>query len=107
MSEKQDPNLSLERTVGKLEGVVSTLARVVERLEDTMNGKIDQEQGKAIAKEVVEDHEEKLHPQSPQKLGGITLKIGKETMGKLGLWGAAAGGGGYTIFQMIEKLLGQ
>jgi len=100
-----DPQLTLARAVGRLEGVIGELSNEIKGLRDDMKSKVDEKQSEGIAAKQVAEHEKRLHKKNSIP-PGATLRIDGALIKKLLPWVIGAGGGGWAGFELISKILG-
>lgn len=104
--ENNDPQLTLARAVGKLEGVIGELSSEIKGLRTDMKNKIDEKQSKSIAKAQVTEHEDRLH-RKDIGTSGVLIRADGAVVKRLIPWVAGAGGGTLGIWALLEKFLGQ
>lgn len=105
MSES-DHTFQLAQSVGSLERAVNSLEKTIDGFRLDMKDKIDERQGEAIANKVVGQHVKDLHPKDSIPPGGMSIKISKSLLAKIGIWVAGLGGSGFGIWSIVERFLG-
>ena len=107
MTEHHDPTLHMAQELGRLSGVISTFQLTVtnqlDDIKDNMKDKVDKNTSRTIAREVVEEHEEKLHKKT-SIAPGVSLRVDKAVILKLLPYIVGASGAGLGIWAMIKNL---